>query len=168
MATTTRALALSLFLTGDPIRLELPVTSPRDLLAALGLEGIEKAGLLPLAPRVALLHCLTGATGSVTLRWVHLTHAPILIDGAEPVETVVVLTAPMRQSGSALRLVSRLRACLRDPAVVEGARSAAAREGLGKILAAAGEAAGGSPLSGDGGLSLLGSGAAGLAAAEAG
>ena len=167
MATTTRALALSLFLTGDPIRLELPVTSPRDLLAALGLEGIEKAGLLPLAPRVALLHCLTGATGSVTLRWVHLTHAPILIDGAGPVETVVVLTAPMRQSGSALRLVSRLRACLRDPAVVAGARSATSRERLVKILAAAEETAGESPLSGDEVLSLLGSGAAGLTAAEA-
>src|SRR3972149_5092434 len=157
MATTTRALALSLFLTGDPIRLELPVTSLRDLLAALGLEGLEKAGLLPLAPRVALLHSLTGATGSVTLRWVHLTHAPILIDGAGPVETGGGLTAAMRRGGGPLRLVSRLGACLRDPAVVEGARSATSREGLVKILAAAEETAGGSPPSGGEGLSLFGS-----------
>jgi calcium-translocating P-type ATPase len=167
MATTTRSLALSPFLTGDPIRLEVNVASFGDLVVSLGLEALEKPGVLPLAPRVALLHSLTGGTGSMTLRWVHFSRTATLVEGAGPVETVVVLTAPTRQSGSALRLVSLLRSCLRDPAVVEGARSVTTREGLVKILAAAEETAGESPLSGDEVLSLLGSGTAGLTPAEA-
>ncbi|MBI4587827.1 MAG: cation-transporting P-type ATPase [Candidatus Rokubacteria bacterium] len=167
MATTARSLALSPFLTGDPVRLEPAVASLGDLLASLGLEGLERAGLLPLAPRVALLHSLPGGIGGVTLRWVQLPQAATLAEGAEPVEVVVVLVAPIREGARALCLVSRLRACLRDPAVVDRARSATTREGLVKILAAAEATAGESPLSGDEVLSLLGSGTTGLTAAEA-
>jgi calcium-translocating P-type ATPase len=162
-----RPLALSPFLTGDPIRLGPECASLSDLLRPLGLDSLEAPGFLSLAPRVALVHSLTGGEGSVTLRWVHLPHAPTLGAGAGPVEIAVVLTAPIRESGRAVRVVSRLMAVLRDPALLEQAGTQTTREGLVRILAAAEETPGESPLSGPDLLLLLGSGPAGLAAGEA-
>ncbi|MBI2370803.1 MAG: HAD-IC family P-type ATPase, partial [Deltaproteobacteria bacterium] len=162
-----RPFTVSPFLTGDPIRLGPEVASLPGLLRALGLDSLERPGLLPLAPRVALVHSLTGTTESVALRWVHLPHVPALVPGADPVEVAVVLTASISESGRALRLVSRLMACLGDPALVGRARSATTREGLVRILAATESGAGETPLSGPDLLALLGSSAEGLTGAEA-
>jgi calcium-translocating P-type ATPase len=162
-----RPLAVSPFLAGDPIRLGPEVASPSDLLQALGLDGLERPGVLPLAPRVALIHSLAGAAGRTTLHWVQLPHAPALAPGGGPVDVAVVLIASIGESGRALRLVSRLLACLHDSSLVERARSISTREGLVKVLASAEEGAGESPLLGPDLLALLGSAPAGLTPAEA-
>jgi calcium-translocating P-type ATPase len=167
MATTARSLALSPFLTGDPLRPDPPVASLSELLSSLGIDPLDRPGFLPLAPRVALIHALTGEKGRVALRWVQLPHAPALVAGADPVEIVVVLTAPISRSGNALRLISRLKACLRDPAVVDKARSVTTREGLVQTLAAGDETGRESPLSALDLLALLGSGSQGLTTIEA-
>jgi hypothetical protein len=52
------------------------VTALEDLVRALGFEDGGQFGLLPLADEVVLLHALTGETGHLALRWVHLAHAP--------------------------------------------------------------------------------------------
>ncbi len=163
----TRSLILSAFLTGDPIPLGPEVVSLSDLLRGLGIESLEAPGVLPLAPGVALVHSLTGATGKLTLRWAHLPHAPEFLSGVGPVEAAVVLSGRVRESGHALRLLSRLQACLADPTVCERARAATTREALVKVLAAAEATAGDSALAGSDLLALLGSGPAGLTAAEA-
>jgi hypothetical protein len=54
------------------------VTALEDLVRALGFEDGGQFGLLPLADEVVLLHALTGETGHLALRWVHLAHAPTL------------------------------------------------------------------------------------------
>ena len=167
MAQALRSLALSPFLTGDPVTLDARVASLADLLDALGLRSLPRPGLLLLVPRVALVHSVTGDDGGVALRWITLTHALSLAETG-PIEAAVILTGPISQSGSVLRLVSLLRASLRDPAVVDKARSTTTREGLVKVLTAAEERAGESPLSGPELLALLGSEARGLSAAEAG
>jgi Ca2+-transporting ATPase len=165
MAQTSRALGISPFLAGDPVRLGAEVASPTDLVAALGLR--PEAGLLPLAPEVAVLHRLAPDEPGVALRWVQLPHAPRLLPGGEGVRAVVVLTAPFDQSASALRLVSRLRACLSDATVLEQMSAATTREALVGALARVEQAAGEAPLPGPEVLALLGSGPAGLPAAEA-
>jgi hypothetical protein len=88
------ALALSGFLTGDPVRLGPDVASLDDLIAALALGGIARPGLLPLASDVVLIHSLTGETGHVTLRWVLLPHAPTLLILVPPLQYVFGL-APL-------------------------------------------------------------------------
>ncbi|MBI4391993.1 MAG: cation-transporting P-type ATPase, partial [candidate division NC10 bacterium] len=163
----TRPPAVSPFLTGDPIRPGSEVVSLPDLLRALGLESLEGPGVLALGPRVALVHALTGPAGRLALRWAHLPHAPALVPGGPPVEVAVVLTASIRESGLALRLVSRLRAFFHDPALLTRARSATTREGLVRLLASAEEGPGESPLPGSDVLALLGSAPAGLSAGEA-
>jgi calcium-translocating P-type ATPase len=161
-----RRLALSPFLTGDPVRVGPEVASLPELLDALGLASLTGPGLLPLAPRVALVHSLTGAEAHLALRWVHLPHAPPLGAGTGPVEVAIVLTAPLHDSGRALRVVSRLMACFRDPGLVERTRLQTTREGLVRVLASAEEGAGESALAAPDVLALLGSGTAGLAIPE--
>ena len=162
-----RPLALSPFLAGDPIRLGSEVASLSDLLQAVGLDALERPGLLALAPRVALIHSLTGAAGRTTLRWIQLPHAPALAPGVGPVEVAVVLIASIGESGRALRLVSQLRASLGDAALVGRSRSARTREELVGLLAEVGGGESESPLPGSDVLALLGSTPAGLAAEEA-
>ncbi len=162
-----RPLAVSPFLTGDPIRLGPEVASLPTVREALGLEAPPDAGLLLLAPRVALLPSLTAPAGSIMLRWIHLPHAPALGAEGAPVEVLLVLTAPIRESGRSIRLVSRLMACLRDPLLLERARAATTREMLVATLAAVEETAGESSLAGADLLRLLGSAPSGLTAAEA-
>ncbi len=162
-----RRFALSPFLTGDPVRLGPEVATLKDLLRAHDLSAAERPGLLPLAPGVVLIHSLALPAGRLTLRWVQLPHAPALAPGGEPVAIAVVLTAPVAESGRALRLVSRLRAALRDPARVEAARSASSREELARLLAEAEEAAGEGPLPGQDLLALLRSTPTAMSAAEA-
>jgi calcium-translocating P-type ATPase len=159
--------ALSPFLTGDPIRLGPDVASLAAVREALGPEAVPDAPLLRLAPGVALIAALTAAAESITLRWIQLPHAPMLAPGVGRIEVLVVLTAPVGESGRAIRLVSRLTACVRQPGLLERARWATTREALVAALAAVEETAGESPLSGEDLLVLLGSAPAGLPEGEA-
>ena len=157
----------AVYLIGDPIDVAPDVTSIGALLTALGPEAPPQPGLLGLAPGVALIHSLTETEGRLTLRWIHLRHQPSLARTEDPVEAAVLLRAPIRESGHALQVVSRLRACLRDPMVIEQARPAATREELAQALAVAEQPTGASALSGAEALALLASGPAGLTDAEA-
>ena len=161
------ALAVSPFLVGDPIRLEPQISSFADLVAALDVVFLESAGLLHLAPGVALLHALTGAGGHMALRWLHLPHGPRLIPDASPVHTVVVLTAPIAESEHALRLTARLVTCLQDEGLVNATRRAGSREALVQALAQPERTAGECPLPIEDLLALLGTGASGLSTVEA-
>jgi calcium-translocating P-type ATPase len=154
------------FLTGDPVRLGPEVRALEDLVAALGLDGSTRFGLLPLANEVILLHALTEETGHLALRWVHLAHAPTLAEGTTPASAVIVLTAPVTESARALRLVAPLRACVRDPALLREAQAADTREDLVRLLGTADPAAN-VPLSGPEILQLLGSSPGGLSTNDA-
>ncbi len=160
-------LAVSPFLSGDPVSLGPDVTSLGRLLACLGLAAEDRAGLLGIAPGVALVHSLTGAAGQMTLRCARLPLAPPLDAAHGPVDVVLVLAAPIIESGRALRLVARLAACFRDPAVHAAARSATTRAELVEALAGVEGRVGEEPLDGGDVLALLGSGPGGLATAEA-
>ena len=159
-------LAVTPFLTGDPLRLE-GVTSLSGLLAALGLGAAEQATLLALGPRVALVFRGLDGVGPVSLRWVNLPAAQALDTTGGPADVAIVLMAGLRDSGTALGLAGRLRAGLRNTALFQRAAAAATREELVAVLGALDESPSESPLSGDEVLGLLGSGRAGLAAAEA-
>ena len=161
------ALAVSPFLVGDPIQLKPQISSFADLVAALDVVFLESAGLLHLAPGVALLHALTGAGGHMALRWLHLPHGPRLIPDASPVHTVVVLTAPIAESEHALRLTARLVTCLQDEGLVNATRRAGSREALVQALAQPERTPGECPLSIEDLLALLGTGASGLSTVEA-
>src|SRR3990172_6465750 len=160
-------LRLSPNLTGDPMTLGPEAGSLDDLLRTLSLDLAEKPGVLQPVPAVALVHSLTGTGGSITLRWIHLPHAPVLLPGVSPAETAVLLTAPISESGRAIRLASRLIACLRIPGVLDRARGVTTREGLVKLFASVEETAGEGPLPAADLLALLGSRPMGLTAAEA-
>jgi Ca2+-transporting ATPase len=161
------ALAVSPFLVGDPSRLGPQISSFVELVAALDVPFLDNPGLLPLAPGVALIHALTGAGGHVALRWLHLPHGPRLIPGASPVETVLVLTAPIAESEHALRLTSRLVTCLQDAALVNATRTARTRETLVQALAQAERTPGEYPLPIGDLMALLGTGPSGLSSVEA-
>jgi len=159
--------APSLFLTGDPIALGRDVVSVTDVLRALRLDWIERPGLLPLVPGVALIHSLAGSEGTLALRWIQLPHGPNLGGSAGPHEVAVILTGSIRENGLAIRLVSLLISCLRDPRVIERARAATTREDLVGALALAEQSAGESPLTTAQVLALIRSGPEGLTSAEA-
>ncbi len=161
-----RELAFTPFLTGDPVALGADVATPADLLRALGLPALEAPGVLAVAPRVALIHSLTGVVEGVAVHVVRLAHAPCL-DDAGPVETVITLTAPVRESGLALRLVSRLKAGVRDPALTARLAATTTREELVRVLAPLDDDAGETPLVGDEIFALLASSRSGLSRAEA-
>jgi len=160
-----RALTISPLLIGDPVVLGPEVDSAAALSAQLDLEG--ETGLLTIAPGVVLGHALTRPSGSMGLRWVRLPHAPRLAADLPPAEIALVLTSPVAEIGRALRLVSRLCACLAEAAVREAAVSATTRESLVQVLARAEEHAGEAALAPADVLALLGSGPDGLAADEA-
>ncbi len=160
-------LVVSPFLAGDPVSVGPEVASMVDLLSALGLSWLEGPGLVTIAPGVALIHSLTGAGGSVALRWVRLPHGPRLVPDVAPVETAVVLTASIAESERALRLTSRLLTYLQDPELLERARSVRTREMLVQALARAEQTAGEFPIPIGDLLALLGSGLSGLDAGEA-
>ena len=161
-----RGLALTPLIAGDPVRVGADGADPAGLLAAVGLAGLAEPGVVGLAPGVGLVLALAGA-GPPALRWVRLGRPTALAPGGDPVDVVVVLTAPLAQSGPALRWVARLRAGLADRARVERARSATSREELVRALAPLDEDAGESPLAAADLLALLGSGPGGLARDEA-
>jgi calcium-translocating P-type ATPase len=163
----TRPPSLSPFLLGDPLRVAPEVTALPELLAAAGLPAVPPPGVLPLAPGVVLVHSLLETRGQLAVRWVSLAHGPVLAAGTPPVEIAVILTASVGETGTALRLIGRLRACLADPGIVARARAVDTREALVAILAAAEERVGESPLAADEVLALLESGQTGLTAADA-
>jgi hypothetical protein len=109
-----QGLALTPLLTGDPARPGPDVSTPVEILAALGVAPGEPPGVLELTPRVALVHSLTGVAGGLAIHVAHLAHAPRLAAGGGPVELAVVLVAGIADLGVALRLASRLKAGLRD------------------------------------------------------
>ena len=160
------SLAISPFLSGDPVCLGPEITSPGDVLLRLDLPPVEGPGCLLIAPGVALIHSLTRDAGNVTLRWVNLPHRPRFRADLPPVETAVVLIAPLGDSARALRLVGRLMACLAEPGIADRARAATTREALVEALAPAERSAGEVSLGAPELLSLLGSSPAGLSAAE--
>ena len=159
-----RAPSISPFLIGDPVVLGADVASAAALSERLDLEG--PIGLLTIAPGVVLAHALTRPSGGMGLRWVRLPHAPRLAADLPSAEIALVLTSPVAESGRALRLVSRLCACLAEAAVREAAVSATTRESLVRVLALAEEHAGEAALAPADVLALLGSGPDGLAADE--
>ena len=160
-------LAVSPFLVGDPVRLGDDVTSFAGLVAALDVPFLEQAGLLELAPGVALIHALAGAGGRLALRWVHLPHGPRFIAGAAPIETAVVLTAPITESARALRVTSRLMTYVQDATLLVAARAADSREALVRALAPLEQSAAECSLPTAGLLALLGSSPSGLSAEDA-
>jgi calcium-translocating P-type ATPase len=161
-----RPLAVFPLLAGDPLLLDPAVTTPDALFARLGLDG-TRAGLLAIAPGVILAHFLGGSAESLSLRWARLPHAPPLEAGLGPIEVVIVLTGPVADLAPALRLVSRLVACLKHPSVLAAARTGTNREALVQALAEVEERAGESPLPASDDLALLSSTPRGLVSAEA-
>jgi Ca2+-transporting ATPase len=162
-----RPAGLSPSLTGDPVALGSEVLTAADLGRALGLPG-GAPRLAPLAPGLVLAHALSADSGHVTLRAFRLPHAPLLTPATGPVDAVLALTAPVADAGRAVQVAARLRACLADPAVRDGVRRAATRQGLVQALAPVEATAGEGRLAAELVLALLDSTAAGLTPAEAG
>ncbi len=162
-----RELALTPFIAGDPVRPGSEVASVAAVTEAAGLPALGTPGVLPLAPRVVLIHDLTGAPGAPALRVVPLAHAPRLADVGGPIDLALVLTSGLAASAAALRLVARLKAGLADPTRVERAAAAATREDLVRALAPLDADGGEAPLAADELFALLASGPEGLAEAEA-
>ena len=125
----------------------------------------EAPGVLALAPRIALIHSLTG-TEALAIRIVRLVHAPGLAETG-PVDAAIVLTAPLREIGVALRLVSRLKAGLRDQALAARLVAATTCEEAVRVLSPLDDDAGETPLSATELFALLGSSRDGLASVEA-
>jgi P-type Ca2+ transporter type 2C len=160
----TGPLAITPFLTGDPVRLGPDVTTGPGLAEALGLV---EPRMLPLCPRVLLVYSLDGAAERITARWVHLPHEPALDPSPEPVAIAIAVATSLADCGRALRLAGRLRAGLADSALLERALHAATREELVTALHAVDASHDEIPLSADEVLALLGSGRQGLPAGEA-
>ncbi|MBI1854214.1 MAG: HAD-IC family P-type ATPase [Planctomycetes bacterium] len=157
---------ISPFVVGDPIVVNAPVCSLADLKQTLGFEPTTTVGSLLVAPRVALLHAIGGSAPGIVVRWCRLESGAAL-DALGPVDAAIALFAPIGASGRALRLVSRLRACLSDPTLVARWRSARTREELVSAIAPIEERGGESPLDASETLALLRSSPAGLSTAEA-
>ena len=163
---SAQAVAVSPFIAGDPVRLGEDVDTRERLLAALGVGPPARGGVLRMAPGVALVHCLTGVSDGLEIRWAHV-ESPFELPEVGPVHTAVVLTAPIGRSARALSLMARLAAVLQESAVVEATRSATTREGLVRVLAAADAGAGERPIPPDALLDLLGTSEGGLTTTEA-
>jgi hypothetical protein len=67
-----RQLALTPFLTCEPVALGADVSTPGEILRALGLQTLEAPGVLAVTSRVALIHSLTGAAEGLAIRVVRL------------------------------------------------------------------------------------------------
>jgi magnesium-transporting ATPase (P-type) len=103
----------------------------------------------------------------VSLRWVQLAREASLAPGAPPVAIALVLVTRQPAGPEAIRLVGRLRVCLRDSVLVAAARRASTREELVRVLAPAEHENGDGALVDDEVLVLLGSTVAGLSTDEA-
>jgi hypothetical protein len=136
------------------------------LLERLGLASLESPRYLPLRPRIGLIHSFS-AVGPLALRWIRLARASQLSADTDAVDIAAVLTSTLGESGRALRLVSRLKAGLRDAALVEHAVGATTREELVRVLAVLDDGDGETPLTADELFALLGSSHAGIHRAEA-
>ena len=101
----TRTPEVSRFVAGDPIHLSAEVSSAADLLAALGLAPTGAAGVLPIAPGVALIHALSSAEPGASARWVKLPGTTVLAAGHDPVSDVLVLVFPVTEAATALHLL---------------------------------------------------------------
>ncbi len=167
MASVSRSVAVSPFLVGDPVSLGPEATAVAEVARAVGVDPEVELGALPVAQGVLLLHVLTGNSGSLGLAWVHLPHAPVLVDGLGPTREALLLAGPVTECSQALRVVARLRACLSDPAVLEGAAAAVTREALARALGRTEADGRDSPLDSGVVLGLLRAGLAGLPEAEA-
>jgi calcium-translocating P-type ATPase len=162
----TPAVVISPLIAGDPVRLGDDVAGVAGLLGVLHLQITEKVAVLPLAPGVEVVH-VPGAYDGIALRWACLPRARALVPGGAPADLAVVLTVPAGECGRAVRLVSRLRACLREPGLRARMRSATTREELVEALAGVEQTAGESPVPAADLLMLLGSSPAGLTEAAA-
>jgi len=160
-------LSLSPWLAGDPARLTVPEGGVADLLAALDVTTSRPPGVLPLAPRVALVHAITEESGRIAIRFAALDPPVSLAPDVFAADLAVVLTAPLRESGRALRLVSLLRACLSESKVLASALAARTREDLETQLSESERRAGESPLSGEEVIAILGADRNGLTEKEA-
>ncbi|HET7344212.1 MAG TPA: cation-transporting P-type ATPase [Methylomirabilota bacterium] len=158
-------LALTALIQGDPLLTVASVMTPADVRGAVGAAPVVAGGALMLAPGVALVHALVASADAVALRLVRLPHAPSLVEG-QPARVALVVLAPLAQAAVAVRVVGRLKACLREPAL--GARLAVVttREELVRALATVSAGAGETPLAGTEVSRLLGVGGQGLTTAE--
>jgi len=167
MTAIARSVPVSTVIAGDPLTLGPEVVSAEDMLRRCGLESVVPAGVLSVAPGVALVHALPVETGGIELRWFHLPHGPALLPGQAPVHTALLLTTPMSEIGRALRVVATLMACVRDPGWMDATGSATTREALVRMLSGVEANAGESPFPSAVLLALLGSTPTGLTASEA-
>ena len=158
-------LALTPFLTGEPVTLTADVSAPDAVLRALGLPAVETPAVILAAPRIGMIHSFA-EDAAVAVRIARLPHAPCL-GVAGPVDVAIVLTAPLRESGAALRLMSRLKAGLGEPALSARLMATTTREDAVRILGPLDESLGETPLSGDELFGLLASRGDGLASGEA-
>ncbi|HEX2437319.1 MAG TPA: cation-transporting P-type ATPase [Methylomirabilota bacterium] len=161
---SARAL-VSTFISDDPVRIDADLASAGDLLTRLGLG--PPAGLIDLAPGVALVIAPITPDETVRLRWVQLPRTPSLWAGAPPVAIALLLSTPAPAGAEAIRLVGRLRGCFANASVVAAAARASTREDLVRVLAAVELDGGEGTLDSEDALSLLGSTVAGLSRDEA-
>ena len=155
---------MSTFIAGDPVRVDADVTSLAQLTSALGLA--PAAGLIHVAPDVALV-VVPAFVERTSLGCCQLAHETSLQAGEPLVVLAFVLVTPRPVSIETVRLVARLRGCLRDSAVVAAARRATTRADLVRLLAPAERNGTEGVLTDDELLVLLGSAPGGLTAAEA-
>ena len=156
---------VSTFISGDPVRIDADVATAGDLVSALGLG--TPAGVIDIAPGVALVLVPTMPGGAVSLRWVQLAREVSLRAGAPAVAVALVLVTPTPASPDVIRLVGRLRACLASAALIAAGRQASTREDLVRLLVPAEHNGGDGTLDHQDVLALLGSTMAGLPTEEA-
>ena len=160
------SLAVTALFTGDPARVGPEVSTVPAILDALGLDPARNARYVPVLARVGLICSLTD-DGPLALRWARLARPSRLGADGDGVDVVIVLTSTLGESARALWLVSRLKAGLRDPALVERAAGARTREELVRALAVLDDGEGETPLVEGELYALLGTGPAGLERLEA-
>ena len=158
---------LAHFVVGEPTVLEARVTALEELFRVLGLPMPPAPGVLPVADGVGLVHSLTGEGRAIELHWIRLNDPSSLGDRLPPVDLVAILLSPLSHCHRALRLVSRLMACLRDADVLAEARRASSREELVATLQRAEERCGEITLTESDLHGLLATGPRGLSHAEA-
>src|SRR5689334_2956952 len=156
---------VSTFISGDPVRIDTEITSAAHLLAALRLGS--PGGLIDITAGIALVIAPASSEGPPRLCWVQLGCKPSLREGASPVAVALVLVTPMPAGPEAIRLVGRLRGCLRDASLLNRASEAKTREDLVRLLAPAEHDGGDGALDGEEVLLLIGSTSAGLSQNEA-
>jgi P-type Ca2+ transporter type 2C len=158
-------LLVSPLITGDPARLEADLTSPAELVGALGLTAAD--GVVEVVPGVALVVASAPPGQHGGLRWILLPDEPRLCPGGRPSAVAVVLVAPPSPALDVVRVAARLRACLGDPDLVTRMRGVKTREDLVQLLAPVERNAGEATLEPAEIFALLDSGPGGLTAVRA-